>query len=191
MRKIKNFKVNLCLKEISYAVKRLVNNDDTTISEVKETIQRCSRFYVRFLSPAVVYETFSKETLPFACEKTTPSKCFAESVFFVTIGNDLCEEYKKNEEAFGKHTGEIVSAISVDALRQSKNFVQRLILNEAKAENCEISKVLDIPRNLYGEFAKIIHINKIGISVESGNFQPKYSFCGLFYWIPSRKKAKK
>jgi hypothetical protein len=189
MRKIKNFKVNLSLKEISCAVKRLVNNDDIMV-EAKETIQQCSRFYVKFLSPAIIYETFSKETLPFAYEKTTPLKWFAESVFFVTIGNDLCEEYKKNEEAFGKYTGKVVSAISVDALRQSKNFVQRLISNEAKAENCEISKVSDIPRNLYSEFAKIIHIDKIGISVESGNFQPKYSFCGLFYWIPSRKKQK-
>jgi hypothetical protein len=190
VRKIKNFKVNLRVKEISRVVRKLINIADMSM-ELEETVQRCCRSYAQCLAPSVIYETFSKEALPVAYEQNAPVKWIAESVFFVTIGNSLCEEYKKNEGAFGEYTDKIVSALAVDALEQSKNFVQRLIFSEAQEENCEISRVVDIQKDLYNEFAKFIPIDKIGVSVEYDDINLKYLFCGLFYWIPSKKKTKK
>jgi hypothetical protein len=190
MRKIKNFKVNLRIKDISRVVRRLINTVDMSV-DIEEAIQRCCRFCVKFLSPSVVYDTFSKESLPFVYEKDVPPKWVAESIFFVTIGNALEEEYKKNENVFGEYTSEIVAAIAVDALEQSKNFVQRIISNEAQDENCEITRVVDIPIELYENISKVVPADKIGVSVHSGNVCPKYSSTGLFYWIPSKKKTKK
>ena len=135
MRKIKNFRVNLRLKEILRVIKKLMNTAELSI-EFEKSVQRCCRFYSKFLVPSVVYETFSKETLPFVYEKDAPSKWIAESVFFVTIGSGLYEEYKRNEEIFGEYTEKIVSVISSDALEQSKNFIQRLVSSEAQEENC-------------------------------------------------------
>jgi hypothetical protein len=187
MRKIKNFKVNLRVKAILGVIRELINAPQTS-AELEETIRQCCSFYVNFLVPSVVYETFSKKTLPLVYEKDVPSKWVAESVFFVTICDGLCDEYKKNENAFGEHTGKIVSAIAVDALEQSKNFVRRLIANQAQEENCEISRVVDIPSDLYAKVSKILPIDKIDLSIESGGIIPKYSACGLFYWIPSKKR---
>jgi hypothetical protein len=190
MRKIKNFKVNLRVRDISQVVRKLVNADDMSI-EIEEAIQRSCRFYVKFLSPAVVYDTFSKESLLFVYEKDIPAKWVAESIFFVTIGNSIEKEYKKNENAFGEHTSKIVSAIAVDALEQSKNFVQRLIVNEAQGEKCGITRAVDIPNELCEEVSKVVRSEKIGVSVQSDNISPKYSSAGLFYWVPSKKKTKK
>jgi hypothetical protein len=190
MRKIKNFKVNLRVKDILRVVRKLINAVDVSV-ELEETIQRCSRFYVKFLSPSVVYDTFSKESLPFVYEKDIPPKWVAESIFFVTIGSDLEEEYKKNENAFGEHTSKIVSAIAVDALEQSKNFVQRIISDEAQDENCEVTRAVDIGNEYYEEISNVIPADKIGVSVEEGVVYPKYSSAGLFYWVPSKKKTKK
>ncbi|MDR1122883.1 MAG: hypothetical protein LBL02_02550 [Endomicrobium sp.] len=36
-----------------------------------------------------------------------------------------------------------MSAIAIDALEKSKNFVQRAISNEVQDENCEITRVVD------------------------------------------------
>ncbi|BAG14054.1 hypothetical protein AGMMS5026_05480 [Endomicrobiia bacterium] len=190
MRKIKNFRINLRIKEILGIIKKLVNVVELSI-EVEEAVRRCCRFYSRFLVPSAVYETFSKEMLPFVFEKDVPSKWIAESVFFVTIGGDLYEEYKKDEGTFGEHTGKIISAVAVDALEQSKNFIRRLISSEAQEENCEISRNVDIPPLLYETTTGCIPADKIGISVEDGKLNPRYSECGLFYWIPSKKKTKK
>jgi hypothetical protein len=186
MRKIKNFKVNLRVKDISRVVRKLVNIADMSV-ELEETI----RFYIKFLSPAVIYDTFSKESLTFVYEKDVPQKWVARSIFFVTIGSAIEEEYKRNENAFGDHTNKIVSAIAVDALEQSKNFAQRIISGEAQDENCQITRPVNIENEYYEEISKIIPINKIGVIVESGVICPKYSSAGLFYWIPSKKNSKK
>ena len=78
----------------------------------------------------------------------------------------------------------------MDALEQSKNFIQRLISNEAKDESCEISRVEEIRNNIYDEFAKMVPIEKISVDIVSGELKPKYSTCGLLYWISSKKKQK-
>jgi hypothetical protein len=190
MRKIKNFKVNLRVKDISRVVRKLINIVDMP-AELEQTIQRCCRFYLKSLSPAVVYDTFSKESISFVYEKDAPQKWVAQSIFFVTIGSTIEEKCIKNEPNFGEHASKIMSAIAVDALEQSKNFVQRIILTEAQDENCEITRPVNIENEYYEEVSKIISCDKIGVNVESGVIYPKYSSAGLFYWIPSKKKNKK
>jgi hypothetical protein len=80
--------------------------------------------------------------------------------------------------------------MSVDALAQSKIFVQRLISNEAQGENYEISRSVDIPPHLYETAVGCISAGKIGISVEDGKLNPRYFGGGLFYWVPSKKTKK-
>ncbi|MDR3071148.1 MAG: hypothetical protein LBU29_00900 [Endomicrobium sp.] len=188
MRKIKNFKINLRVKKISQTVRRLLDSVDVSV-EFEETVRRCCGFYFKFLSPSVVYGTFSKGILPSsACKKEVPSRWVAESVFFVTIGNGLSQEHKKSENVFGEYTDEIVSVIAADALDQSRNFTQRLIAAEAQCESCKITKIVDIPVDLYDKFSKFVAIDKIDISVKCGGINPKYSTCGLFYWVPFGKR---
>jgi hypothetical protein len=159
--------------------------------ETEETVQRACHYYSKFISPSVVYETFSKDTITFVFEKDAPSKWVAQSVFFVTIGTSLEEEFKKDGKAFGEHSNTIVSAIAVDALEQAKNFTQRLAAGEAETENCDLSRGVDLPSDLYEEAAKIIPVEKIDVSVRDGKLIPQYSNCGVFYWVPSKKKSKK
>jgi hypothetical protein len=106
-----------------------------------------------------------------------PLKWIAESVFFVTIGGDLYEKYKKNERTFGEHIGKIISAVGVDALEQSKNFVQRLISNEAQGENCKISKSIDILASFIRNSWQDRYISAEGGKLDLGS---RYSECGLF-----------
>jgi hypothetical protein len=190
MRKIKNFRINLRIKEILRIIKKLINVVELSV-ELEEAVWRCCRFYPRILVPSAVYKTFSKETLPFVCEKDVPLKWISESVFFVTIGDNLYEKYKKDEGSFGEYTEKIISAVAVDALEQSRNFIQRLISSEAQGESCEISRGIDIPPRLYEAAAGCIPADKIDISAEDGKLNPRYSECGLFYWIPSEKKQKR
>ncbi|MCL2390838.1 MAG: hypothetical protein FWD54_00465 [Endomicrobia bacterium] len=189
MRKIKNFKINLRVREISRVIKKLVNASEMS-AELEEAVQRGCHFYSKFLSLSLVYETFAKDSLNFVYDKDVPSKWVAKSVYFLTIGSKLPEEFKKNENAFGEHTCKIVSAIAVDALEQGKNFLKRLIEGEAEDENCEVSRSVEIPSELYEEVIKIVPADKIDIVVNDGKFSPQYSVCGLFYWIPTKSKKR-
>lgn len=191
MKKIRNFKVNLRVREIMRVIKKLTNAAELSV-ETEESVQRACHFYSKFIMPSVVYDTFSKDALTFVYEKDAPAKWIARSVFFITIGTALEEEYGKNEESFGEHCAAIVSAIAVDALEQSKNFTFRLVSGEACEENCDISRSIALPPDLYEEAAKIVPADKIDISVCNGGLIPQYSDCGMFYWIPTgRKKGKR
>lgn len=191
MKKIKNFKINLRVREITRVIKKLTNTVELPV-EVEESIQRACHRFSKFLSLSVVYETFAKGAMSFLYEKDAPEKWIAQSLYFLTIGTKLQEEYQKNEKLYGEYTEKIVSAIAVDALEQGKNFIYRLISNEASCENCELSRNVDLPQNLCHEASKNIPAEKIDIAIsEDGKFTPQYSVCGLFYWVPSKKKSSK
>ena len=88
MRKIKNFKINLRIKEISSVIKKL-NNISIDSIELEEFIRCSCSTYSKFLYPSAIYYTFSKEVFPLFEENNILPKFVACSVFFVTIGNTL------------------------------------------------------------------------------------------------------
>lgn len=191
MRKIKNFKINIRPREISRILRKLLNVPDLSI-DIEESVQRACFFYGKCIKPAVVYETFSKESMICSFDIDTPNKWIAVSPYVLTIGNSLQEEFDNKQDIVGEYTTQIVAAISADTLEQSKNFVQKLITSEASDENCELSRHVDLPNNLYQDICKVLPIEKINVILsEDGKFEPAYSTAGLFYWIPLKKRSKK
>ena len=190
MRKIKNFKISIRTREISRIVRKLLNMEDLPI-EVEETVQKSCFICEKIIRPAVVYDTFSKENLLFSFEKDAPEKWIAISPYILTIGTVLQDEYNKNKSLFGEYAVQIMSAIAADALDQAKNFVQKLLREEAAEENCELSRSVDLPEQYNEEVIKYLPIEKINLSLsEEGKFIPANSTAGVYYWIPLKKRKK-
>ncbi len=191
MRKIKNFKISIRTREISRIIRKLLNMEELPI-EVEEAVQKSCFVCEKVIKPAVVYDTFSKETMVFPIEFEAPEKWIAVSPYILTIGNVLQEEYNKNKELFGEYGVQIVSAISADALDQSRNFVQKLLASEASDENCELSRNIELPKQYNQEIVNFLPVDKINLSLDDdGNFVPTNSMSGLYYWIPLKKKGRK
>jgi predicted lactoylglutathione lyase len=203
MRKIKNFKVNLRIKEIGRVVARVTNNTPLP-EELANNIVKACRYYSKFIVPCVVYDSFAKDSLaldlhPDETEfskkdettksKDVPKRWVAQTFFILTIGNKLFEEFEKNRESFGQYSSEIVTAIAVDSLEQAKNFIQRLTAKEASEENCDISRSNETPKTFFKQISEQLSPEKIGVFVENEEFIPKYSMSGFFYWL-HRKKVK-
>ncbi len=191
MRKIKNFKISIRTREISRIIRKLLNTEDLPI-EVEEAVQKSCFVCEKVIKPAVVYDTFSKEAMIFPVEFQAPEKWIAVSPYILTIGNVLEEEYNKNKELFGEYGIQIVSAISADALEQARNFVQKLLAAEAIDENCELSRSIELPKQYNQEIINFLPADKINLSLDDdGNFVPKNSMSGLYYWIPLKKRGRK
>jgi len=191
MRKIKNFKISIRTREISRIIRKLLNMEELTI-EIEEAIQKSCFVCEKIIKPAVVYDTFSKEAMTFSLEIEPPEKWIAVSPYILTIGNVLQEEYNKNKSLFGEYGVQIVSAISADALEQSRNFVQKLLASEASDENCELSRNIDLPKQYNSEIIEYLPVDKINLSLtDDGNFIPESSMAGLYYWIPLKKRGRK
>ena len=191
MRKIKNFKISIRTREISRIIRKLLNMEELTI-EIEEAVQKSCFVCEKIIKPAVVYDTFSKEAMTFSLEIEPPEKWIAVSPYILTIGNVLQEEYNKNKSLFGEYGVQIVSAISADALEQSRNFVQKLLASEASDENCELSRNIDLPKQYNSEIIEYLPVDKINLSLtDDGNFIPESSMAGLYYWIPLKKRGRK
>ncbi|MDR0823212.1 MAG: hypothetical protein LBN20_05495 [Endomicrobium sp.] len=190
MRKVKNFKINITVQEISRVIKKL-NNVEQLPEEMQRNISKAVRYYLKFLTPCIIYDTFPKDSLILENEKDIPQKLIAKTVFFAAIGSSLEEEYLKDKNLYGDDTEKIVSSLAVEALEQSKRFAIRLISNEAEDENCILMRSIEIAPENYEKLNSLIDIGKIGISYNDGRLNPKYSLCGLSYWIASKKKVKK
>lgn len=191
MRKIKNFKISIRSREISRIIRKLLNMEELTI-EIEEAIQKSCFVCEKIIKPAVVYDTFSKETMVFPIEVEAPEKWIAVSSYILTIGDVLQQEYEKNKELFGEYGVQIISAISADALEQSKNFIQKLLASEASEENCELSRNIELPKEYNQEIIKYLPVEKINLSLsEQGEFVPTNSMAGLYYWIPLKKRNRK
>ncbi len=191
MRKIKNFKISIRTREISRIIRKLLNMEELTI-EIEEAIQKSCFVCEKIIKPAVVYDTFSKEAMNFSLEIDSPEKWIAVSPYILTIGNVLQEEYNRNKNIFGEYGVQIVSAISADALEQSRNFVQKLLASEASDENCELSRNIDLPKQYNSDIINYLPADKINLSLsDDGGFIPESSIAGLYYWIPLKKRNRK
>jgi hypothetical protein len=191
MRKIKNFKINIRTREISRIIRKLLNVEELPI-EIEEAVQKSCFVCEKIIKPAVVYDTFSKETMIFSIETEAPEKWVAISPYILTIGNVLEEEYSKNKTLFGEYGVQIVSAIAADALEQARSFVQKLLSSEAGDENCELSRSIELPKQYNQEIIKYLPVEKINLSLtEEGDFIPANSMAGIYYWIPLKKRNRK
>ena len=89
--------------------------------------------------------------------------------------------------------GKIIHAISLDALEQSINFINRLINEEAKDEDCELvgqSRITSyaVLENIF----KNIDSSKINVKLQDNKtLQPRYSACGVVFWVPQKKYSTK
>lgn len=190
MRKIKNFKINIRNREISRIVRKMLNMEELPI-EVEESLQKACFVCDKIIRPAVVYDTFNKENLLLSFETETPEKWVAMSPYILTIGDVLQEEYEKNKNLFGDYAVQIISAIAADSLDQAKNFVQKILKDEAEEESCELSRNVNLPEHYNAEIIKYLPIEKINVSLsEDGKFVPTNSMAGVYYWIPVKKRRK-
>ena len=195
MRKIKNFKITIKAREVSRMLRKLLNLEELSI-DIEEAVQKACFFYNKTIKPAVVYDTFSKESMVLNINVDVPTEWIAVSPYIVTIGNELQDEFNKNQELFGSYTIQIVSAISANTLEQSKNFVQKILADDAKAEYCELSRNVEIPNDLYPEICKILPTDKINVSLinmeenKVFKFEPANTITGLYYWIPVKRRKK-
>jgi hypothetical protein len=111
----------------------------------------------------------------------------------LTIGNVLQEQYEKNKSIFGNYAVQIISAISADALDQSKNFVQKIINSEiTKEDNCDLSRSIEVPQQYNQKIVEYLPIEKINLSLsEENKFVPVNTSAGLYYWIPLKKRNRR
>ncbi len=189
MRKIKNFRINFRQREVLRLLKKTTQITEVT-PQLEEAISQESQRLAKLITPAAIYETLQKEKLAQELSVSPPGNWVAASLYLITISNTIEEEIKEAQRR-GEHIlGHILHALSLEALEQSTNFVERLLEDEAKQETCDLSDRVPVAATeAWAKFFEVLPGEKIGVQLlDNGSLQPLFSSGGVMYWTPSKKQ---
>lgn len=183
--KIKNFKVNIRLKEVYNLLK---NKDIKITPEIETMVTIVEREVNEILTPAVVFETFETqdEKLEFFTKYLSIPKN-AKYISFVatTLGENITKFISSITDTVKKTVAEILLQ---EYLNSSVTFIVKLI-QERLNEELEAGSIFLLPEDLYEEVLKILSAEKINISYDKDNkkLSPDYTCLNYVYWFKMKK----
>ncbi len=192
MKKIKNFKINLRMREVIRILKTTTPAPEIT-AQLEEAIQRESQRVQKIIVPAAMYDTQPREKIPPELAVVAPEYWVAASAFLITIGSDVEREIKDARDRGETILPQILHSIALESLEQSVNFVRRLIVEEAKDDECELSRNQPVGAGTAWEkFSLVLPGDKIGVTrADEETYHPLYSSCGVIFLTPLKKRAAK
>lgn len=192
MKKIKNFKINIRPREVMRLLKNTTRLGEIT-PQIEEMVQRETRRLQKVVAPAAIYETQPKEKFPQALAADPPENWVAASVYLFTIGHDIEREISEARKRDENVLSDILHSIAIEALEQSGNFINRLLLDEAKEESCELSCRQSVGNgDPWQSFLRILPGDKIGVERRDEEaFSPRYTSGTVVFWSPVKKRGSK
>jgi hypothetical protein len=166
MTKIKNFRIHLRPREIARFLKAQAKLQITPALEA--SIEHAANDAKRLLQPAAIYTTLTRSTAEKATSLPLADPTVAASVIAVTIGSALEEEIAAASGGQDALQASLLSALREEALQQSVQFIMRLIEDQAKEEECDMSA----PRNaaeagLLRSLGALLGTQRIGIDLDN------------------------
>ncbi len=190
MTKIKNFRINLRAREVARLLKAQAKLQITPALEA--SIEHAVNEAKRQLQPAAVYTTLTRGT----AEKATPlplaDPAVAASAIAVTIGSSLNEQIQTASDHQDALQAALLSALREEALHQAVQFIMRLIEDQAKEEECEMSAPREITDGvLLTSLGSLLGMQRIGIDLANDTPQlPPHARLVWMVWSPKvRAKA--
>ena len=188
MKKIKKFKINIRKREVLRNLKLVAEIKEIT-PQLEDIISKEIEDSQEYINPASVFETFSLNEIEKKFGLKFEQNYPAVSVIVVTIGKDI----EKVIEQF-KSTGEnlhsmIVHSIGLEACESSKNFVYRIISEEAKEEDCILLPSEKQSEEISKNIIKNFDASRIGVFIDDKNaIQPVYTDVSIVKWQIKTKR---
>ncbi len=189
MTKIKNFRITPRVREMARWLKK--ERGLETTPELEVSIEQVAKEAKRWVEPAAVYTTLTRQI----AEKTTaisfPEKAIAVSVVAVSIGPALELERHAAESVPSRES--LLAALQQEALHQALHFVIRLVQEQAKEEDCEMSPpVSDIQTPIASSLATLVGVQRIGITLDASAPElPPHARMAYLFWTPVGKETAK
>ncbi len=189
MTRVKNFRIAIRPREVARWLKKERGLQITP--ELEASIDQAAQAIKWRLEPSALFTTVPLATLQKTTPLELPAKAMAASLIAVTLGAAV-EEDRQTAMAHPDPMQEpLMAGLQEEALQQAVSFAYRLIQEQAKEEECELSipVVIDDPA-LVGPVGSLLTASRIGLTLEAGASLPSYARMAWVSWTPL-KKAKK
>jgi hypothetical protein len=164
MTKIKNFRIHLRAREIGRLLKAQSKLQLTP--ELEASIEHAITHWKRILQPAAVYTTLTRGTAEKATALPLADPAVAVSTIAATIGPALDQEIQAATDRQDTLQAALLSALRDEALQQAVQFIGRLIDDQAKDEECDLSEMRVVEDGvLAASLGSLLGAQRIGIPV--------------------------
>ncbi len=183
--KIKNFKINLRIKEVYNNLKQ--KNIKFT-KEIETLVYVIDKELKDVIFPSVLFDTFDvkkdQRIKNFVNFFQIPKNVESVSFIILTLGDKIEDFISYINDEIKKNVAE---SIILEYITSSLIFVTK-VLQEKFEDNIEVGSLFLLPENFYNEVIKLLSADKIGVSYEEKTKQilPKYT--SLNYLFCFRKK---
>jgi hypothetical protein len=191
MTKIKNFRIQLRGREVARLLKNRIGMPLDPAQEA--SIEPALGEARKLVRPASLYSTLTRQTAVNAVPFELPKKAVALSAICATIGSGLAELREKAEAAQDTARTDLLSIIEHEALQQATTFALRLVSDQAKKEDCELTDAQDCQEpETRQKLATLLSLDRIDLSLsETDAALPAYSRLIYVVWMPAGKSASK
>ncbi len=148
------------------------------------------------LSPSAFYRTWTKGEIPASLDKILADfngdKAIAVSAVAATVGSQLEEKIAELLMKGETNRAHALAAIGEESADLAFNFVFRLLTEDAKSDDCEVSDPLPCPDPVDRQEAlTLLEAGQEGIGLDTaGHLTPRFTRINLVAWWPASKKKR-
>ena len=148
------------------------------------------------LSPSAFYRTWTKGEIPASLDKVLSdhdmNKAIAVSAVAATVGSPLEEKIADHLMKGETNRSHVLAAIGEESADLAFSFVFRLLTDDAKSDDCEVSDPVPCqdPSALQ-ETLFHLEAEQEGIGLDSaGHLTPRFTRINLVAWWPASRKKR-
>jgi hypothetical protein len=184
--KIKKFRIHMRPREVARALKR--EHGMETTPELETAVQKSLKDAEDRIQPAALYTTLTRSVAEKTLALPFPEGAIAVSMAGVSIGPALASAVEETLKTGDAVPSSIWAAIQSEAVDQTLQFAVRLIQDQAKEEDCEVSAPMDPLEGVGGPAsasATLLGLDRIGITLTASTPQlPAYARLAWLFWTP-------
>jgi hypothetical protein len=193
--KVKKFRIRPRLPTAARILKSILSVKQLS-PEIEESLVKESQDFGKNILPVAFYHTWAREEVPAPFKETLKSagldKAIAVSALASTVGS-MVEEYLSELLMNGESVrSQIVTALAEDAADLSFQFLFKLLVDDAKNDDCEIAEPLPLPNDdLLTETLALLEADQEGIHLDqASHLTPRFTRVALAAWLPLAKKKR-
>jgi hypothetical protein len=193
--KVKKFRIKPRVSVVGRILKSLLGVKKLDPS-LEESLPLEIQSVTSSLVPMAFYQTWARDEIPPFLQTLLSSysfdKSIAISVVVATAGSQL-EERISDCLLKGETTrSQVITAIGEEAADLTYNFISRLLIDDAKGDDCDISEPIFIKDSeALAELFRLLEAQAEGILVDSANhLSPRFTRVAILAWWPLSKKKR-
>ena len=193
--KVKKFRIRPRLATVSRILKGLMSVKQLP-QDVELMLPDEAQTFTAKIGPAAFYPTWSRDEVPAAFKETLSGaglqKAVSVSCLVATAGavpEEMLSELLMNGETV---KAQMITALAEEAADQSLNFLFRLLADDAKTDDCELSEpILVATDSLLADALELLEGEREGVTIDqAAHLTPRFTRVAIVAWLPIAKRRK-